>query len=224
MSDTVEKVTASISNALDRVVDITHERLFSPMYFYFFTAWIVINWPFVYTLLFIDNDFLWQNQGQMKVEYLAHMYSNELIWPLYWSALYLVILPAIAAFAAIWWFSRLSEMFHKRYEEHQMNKRVILREIEYREKVGFAKQQREVRDQELDKKDIKYEDNDDYNQSLDNSQATPVISGISYRPSEVLYNTDYQAYKEGLEEYNDYQVQKGEDLAVQEEIDKRRGK
>ena len=29
-----------------------------------------------------------------------------------------------------------------------------------------------------------------------------MVGSLSYSPSEVLYNTDYQSYKEALEEYN----------------------
>lgn len=223
MSEAIKKVTATISSAFDRVVDITRERLFSPMYFYFLTAWVIINWQFVYTLLFIENDFIWQTQHQTKIVYLTQMYSSEWLFPLLWSSVHLVVAPALTSFVAVWWLTMLSEVFYERYERHQMNKRVIAREIEYKEKVSFFRSQREVREQELENK-IKYESNTEYNDQIDASNPGVEVNGIAMTPSEVLYKTDYVAYKTGLDEYESEQADIGEDMAVQAEIDRRRGK
>ncbi len=212
-------MTAAISNTVDKMTEIVRERFFTPMYFYFLTSWAVVNWRFIYTLLFVDNDFIWTHFSMTKVEYLASMYGNN--WFL--ACLHLLLIPASASYFAVWWLSKLSERFFRRYEEHQMNKRAIQREVEYREKVAFVKGQREIREQELDKR-IPYEQNEEFNHSLDDSQPLVQIAGVELLPSETLYRTDYEAYKEQLAEYEANLMQMGEDLATQAEIDKRRGK
>ena len=219
MNDSLETVTKTLTGAFEKVTEVVKDRLFSPMYFYFLTSWAIVNWKFVYTLLFVDSTFIWNTHFVTKVEYLSQMYEGDLIA----AALRLLIIPAVAAYVAVWWFSKLSELFFKRYEEHQMSKRSILRQVEYREKVSIARTEREIREQDPDKR-IPYDQNPEFNQSLDDAQPLVVVAGTSLLPSEVLYNTDYGVYKAALDEYLEKQVQMGEDLAVQAEIDRRRGK
>jgi len=221
MEDITSKITNTISDTFNHVVETSKERFFTPMYFYFFIAWVVANWKFVYVLLFVNEDTIVQNRHILKIDYLSQMYGVN--WE---SLLHLIIIPAITSFVIIWWLSRLSEKFFEKYEEHQMNKRVIKRDIEYREKAHYFSSEREIREQEFDKK-IKYEDNTDFNDWIDDleeNKEPSMVLGVPMVPSEVLYNTDYEAYKEKLEEWENEQIQKGEDLAAQEEIDRRRGK
>lgn len=223
MDETAIKITDTISGAFKSIVEIATERIFTPMYFYFLGSWIVTNWKFVYSMFFADEETILQAHHMLKVEYLLRMYSAEWFLPLWHSVLKLFIIPAVSSFVIIWWLSIISEMFFRKYEEHQMNKRVIKRDIKYREKVHYAKSEREIREQEFDPR-IKYEDNHDFNESLDEKYESVNIGGTVMLPSEVLYNTDYKAYVAALNEYTDYQVKIGEDIAIQQEIDRRRGK
>lgn len=223
MDETAIKITDTISGAIQSVIEITKERIFTPMYFYFLGSWIVTNWKFVYTLFFADEETILRTQNMLKIEYLSQMYSTEWFLPLWNTVLKLIVIPAISSFMIIWWLSILSEMFFRKYEEHQMNKRVIKRDVEYREKVHYAKSEREIREQEFDNR-IKYENNSDFNESLNEKSESINIGGTVMLPSEVLYNTDYKAYVAALNEYIDYQTQMGEDIAIQQGIDRRRGK
>ena len=101
----------------------------------------------------------------------------------------------ISTYVAVWWLSRLSEKFFERNEEYKSNKRVIERKLEYSEKVKISREQKEIRDLESDKKSIRWEDNSEFNQSIDDANNV-LVSGIDMQPSEVLYNSDYEAYKE----------------------------
>lgn len=218
MESTVEKITDTVSDAFKSIAEIAKERIFTPMYFYFLGAWVITNWKFVYTFFFADEALVLQHTGMLKVEYLTQIYPHD------WTAVFpLFVIPFGLAYLAVWWFSIVSEKFYKKHEEHQMNKRVIKREVAYREKVAYFKSEREVREQQLDHQ-VKYEDNRDYNEQIDESNPEVEVNGVPMLPSEVLYKTDYLAYKAGLDEYNNEMVQKGEDLAVQAETDRRRGK
>ena len=218
MENTFTKVTDTVSDAFKSVAEITKERIFTPMYFYFVTAWIVTNWKFVYTLLFVDNQVIWDTQEVLKVDYLAQMYGFN-----WWSAFHLFLIPIFVSYLVVWWLSLVSEKFYQRYEEHQTNKRVIKREIDYREKLGYAISERQIREQKLDDK-MQYNDNRDFNEWLDEHNTEVSVGGVPMLPSEVLYKTDYLAYKTVLDDYIDHQAQMGEDLAVQAEVDRRRGK
>ena len=186
-------------NLIDDAKEILKERIFSPMYFYFIIAWIITNWSFVYVLLFVEENFILDHEKVLKIDYLKSYYSFSTSYDMYWSFLELLVIPAIAAFGAAWWLSRLSEIFYKKHEEHKQENRMIQRRLEYVEKVRVAKQEREVRDAESDKNTIKYEDNREFNERLDIE--TVDVAGLTMLPSEVLYNSDYEAYKEKLSEW-----------------------
>lgn len=223
MENTFTKAADAVSDTFKSVSEVTKERVFAPMYFYFIIAWIITNWKFVYTLMFVDNQFIWETQKVLKVDYLVQMYSIEWFTPLLDSILELLVVPLISSFVLIWWLSILSEMFFRKYEEHQVNKRVIRRDVEYREKVHYAKAEREIREEEFDNP-IKYQDNRDFNERLDEDHEELIIAGIPLSPSEALYKADYLGYKAALDDYINQQVEIGEDTAIQAEVDRRRGK
>lgn len=218
MDGAISKITEAASDAIKNTNELIRERLFSPMYFYFLIAWVVTNWKFVYVLLFVEEETIIRGYRMLKVDYLEQMYQCG-----WWSVAQLLVIPAVSTFVIVWWFSKLSEMFFKKHETHLMNKRAIKSELEYTEKYKKSKSERAVREVSEAQK-IKYEDNRDFNDSLDEQNPDVIVSSQSLLPSEVLYNTDYQAYVDQLDEWRDYQAQKGEDLVVQEEIDRRRGK
>ena len=50
---------------------------------------------------------------------------------------------------------------------------------------------------------LEYNDNPEFNDFLDESNDTIIISGLKYTPSEVLYNIDREAYREFLQDFQD---------------------
>ncbi|MXS70728.1 hypothetical protein GSF70_05815 [Flavobacteriaceae bacterium W22] len=183
---------------LEDTKEVVLERFFSPMYFYFILSWIIYNWTFIYSFLFVESKEL----KKLKVDYLLSFYPVNSFSNIALNVWYVFLGPAISTFLFIWCFSILSELSYKRFEQYKTNKRTIKRLLDYEEKVKIAKEEREIRDQESDLPTIIYNDNKDFNEWLDSSQENVMVGSLSYSPSEVLYNTDYQSYKEALEEYN----------------------
>lgn len=50
---------------------------------------------------------------------------------------------------------------------------------------------------------LRFEDHNNFNESIDDSQEWPIIMGQEMRPSEVLFNTDPTRYREALIEYHE---------------------
>ncbi len=201
MATTLETIWKSIEENSKNLAEVIKERLFSPMYFYFIIAWLITNWKFAYTFLFTNEEVVGNIRKILKIEYLGQFYQFDSFASCSWSVSKLILIPAFSAYIAVWWFSRLSERFYERNETYKKNKRVILRWIEYEEKVSIAKKEREIRDAQADKKEIRYEDNEEFNSDFDDNSKEVQVAGITMRPSEVLYNTDYEAYKAELEEW-----------------------
>ena len=183
---------------LEDTKEVVLERFFSPMYFYFILSWIIYNLTFIYSFLFVESKEL----KKLKVDYLLSFYPVDSFSNIALNVWYVFVGPAISTILFIWCFSILSELSYKRFEQYKTNKRTIKRLLDYEEKVKIAKEEREIRDQESDKPEVRYIDHEDFNKWLDDSQDNVVVGSLSYSPSEVLYNTDYQSYKEALEEYN----------------------
>lgn len=184
--------------------EVVIERFFSPMYFYFIMAWILCNWTFVYSLLFVESNTL----KKYKVDYLLSFYPTNTFLEVLYNLWSMLIGPAFSTYLLIWWVSRLSEKSFERFEVYKSNKRTIQRGLVYTEKVKIAKEERKIRDEESDKNDIRYIDQEEFNTWLDDRQENIEVSGVNYLPSEVLYNTDYESYKEQL---NEFLVQEKED-------------
>lgn len=177
--------------------EVIIERFFSPMYFYFMLAWIIYNWTFIYSLLFVES----AKFKKFKLDYLLSFYPTNGFLDYLQNFWYVLLGPAVSTYILIWWISIWSEKSFKRFEEYKSNKKTIKRLLEYKEKVKIAKEEREIRDQESDKPEIRYIDNQEFNNWLDENQDEVIVSGIKYNPSEVLYNTDLENYKEQLNEY-----------------------
>jgi hypothetical protein len=79
------------------------------------------------------------------------------------------------------------------------------------EKYTIAKEQRKIRDEDSDKPDINYNDNEEFNEWFDEGNKEVIISGLTYRPSEALYYTDFQSYKEALVDYNNRDIEEDEE-------------
>jgi hypothetical protein len=186
--------------------EVVIERFFSPMYFYFIMAWIIYNWTFVYSFLFVDST----KFKKYKLDYLLSFYPTNDFGDYLHNFWYVLLGPAVSTYVLIWWVSIWSEMSFKRFEEYKLNKKTIKRLLEYKEKVKIAKEEREIRDQESDKPEIRYIDNREFNKWLDDSQENVMVGTLSYSPSEVLFNTDIKSYIEALEEYKNRDIEEEE--------------
>ncbi|OXA93786.1 hypothetical protein [Flavobacterium hercynium] len=178
--------------------EVVIERFFSPMYFYFIMAWIIYNWTFVYSLLFVEST----KFKKLKLDYLLSFYPTTDFWEYIHNFWYVFLGPSISTFILIWFISIWSEKSFERFEKYKSNKRTIKRKLEYEEKYMIAKEQRKIRDEESDKPEILYLDNQEFNTWLDSSQENIMVGELSFSPSEVLFNTDFDSYKDTLEEYN----------------------
>jgi predicted membrane protein len=188
--------------------EVVIERFFSPMYFYFIMAWIIYNWTFVYSLLFVDSTKL----KKYKLDYLLSFYPTSAFWDYAHNFWYVLLGPALSTYVLIWWISIWSEKSFKRFEEYKLNKKTIKRLLEYKEKVKIAKEEREIRDQESDKPEIRYNDNPEFNKWFDSSQEIIKVGKLTLTPSEVLFSTDFASYKVALEEYNNRDIEEEEGL------------
>ncbi len=197
MKESIKKISEDIS-------EVVKERIFSPMYFYFILAWVITNWKFTYTFFFTDENVIFEKKEVLKMDFLLNLYHWSSFSEILWSISKLLIIPAISAFVAVWFLSKLSEKFYKKNEEHKQNKRVIKKELEYEAKVRFFRSEREIRDLESDKNRIKYEDQGGFNEKFDENRENIEINNSSFLPSKVLYENDYESYKEGLNQYNQH--------------------
>ena len=194
---TIDKALYTAKKLWDDTLWIFKERFLSPMYFYFIVAWIITNWKFVYVLLFV-------NQSDIKIDklqYMINLYPTDTWYALFRSFCELVLIPAVTSFIAIWWFTILSNIFYEKYERFKQNKKVIDRLLIYEEKVIISKEERKIRDVESDKKDIRYEDHQEFNELYDSDKDNIIVWDYEFLPSEALYNTDYQAYKNEYTKY-----------------------
>lgn len=187
--------------------EVVIERFFSPMYFYFIMAWIIYNWTFVYSLLFVDST----KFKKYKLDYLLSFYPTSGFWDYVHNFWYVLFGPALSTYVLIWWISIWSEKSFKRFEEYKLNKKTIKRLLEYKEKVKIAKEEREIRDQESDKPEIRYNDNQEFNEWFDSSQEVIKVGKLTLTPSEVLFNADFASYKVALEEYNNRDTEEEEE-------------
>jgi hypothetical protein len=187
--------------------EVVIERFFSPMYFYFIMAWVIYNWTFVYSLLFVESTIF----KKFKLDYLLSFYPTKGFEDYLHNFWYVLLGPAVSTYILIWWISIWSEKSFKRFEEYKLNKKTIKRLLEYKEKVKIAKEEREIRDQESDKPEIRYIDNQEFNAWLDASQENVKVGTISFSPSEVLFSTDFDSYKDALEEYNNRVIEEEEE-------------
>lgn len=203
--NTADEIKETVKEIYNNVSEVLTERVFRPMYFYFIISWSIINWKFLYVFLFGNEEIIVEQKSILKVEYLSSLYEWSSWQEASYSLLFLVVLPAISAFVVVWWLSLLSEMFFEKNEQYKLNISSIKRRLEYKNKVDFAKEQRAIRDAESDKKDIRYEDNAEFNDDFDSVSEDVVLAGANFKPSEVLYNNDYDLYVEALKEFNEKQ-------------------
>lgn len=208
----MEKAIEAITDGYKDLAEIVKERVFSPMYFYFIIAWVITNWKFSYSLVFLAPEFIYETEKISKITYLTKFYSAELWWPLICSASQLLIIPAASTFFIVWCLSKASEKFYEKTEKHKQNKRAIKKAIEYTEekvvklKLNYAREAFEKEENVLIKKidnaSIAYKDNDEFNSWFDDTNGDKVeISNLEFYKSEILYYTDFEAYKWALNEW-----------------------
>lgn len=173
--------------------EVIIERFFSPMYFYFIMAWILCNWTFIYSLLFVGSE----KFKKFKLDYLLSFYPTNNFWDYADNFCHVLLFPALSTYILIWWISRLSEFVFEKFETYKSNKLVIKRRVEYKQVRDIETEKRKAHDTSDDKK-IDYDENEEFNESFDENEEFITISGITYSPSRVLYNIDYKSYIEHI--------------------------
>lgn len=179
------------------IQEVVKERFYSPMYFYFFIAWIITNWKFVFALFFVDQE----NLVIKKINYLVSFYPLNSWGSYLWTLSKLVFIPALSSYLFVWWFSQLAEKFFKRNAQFRLNKLAIKRTLEYEAKRKEKTEDIEIRELEVGEQVVKLADNPDFNDNYDSLNEIVELSGTAFRPSELLYSTDYDLYIETLNEF-----------------------
>lgn len=193
----VEEAKDFGNTILSDTKEVIKERFFSPMYFYFIMAWIITNWKFVYALLFVNR----KEINQDKINYLIGFYPVEEFGSGIWSLSKLFFIPAFWAFIIVWWLSQLSENFFRRNEQFKMNIEAIKRGLIYEKLRKERVEDIAIKELEVEKKDIEYKDNVDFNDDYDSLNEVVTLSGSDFLASEILYNSDYDLYVETLNDY-----------------------
>lgn len=74
-----------MEKVLSELIDWIKNRITSPLLSTFMISWLLVNRNFIYTMLFVDENFIFQRDGLLKNEYLSHMfYNHELVTKLIW--------------------------------------------------------------------------------------------------------------------------------------------
>ncbi|RSK40410.1 photosynthetic reaction center family protein [Mangrovimonas spongiae] len=204
MADPIDNITDTAKDLLEDAKEVVRQRFFSPMYFYFILSWIITNWKFLYVLFSVEQS----DMKIWKLHYLMSFYPMNGFWVSVWSISKLILIPAFSAYIFVWWFSRLSERFYERNETFKLNKETIKRKLDYEEKVKIAEEKRKIREAEDDKEEIRYNDHQEFNDYLDEGTENITLYDADYLPSEVIYNTDPESYKDKL---NKYLAEQGKD-------------
>lgn len=227
----MNEIFKTSSEISENIGEIVKERFFSPMYFYFITSWVLWNWKFVVGLFFVEQSFLKVD----KITYLKEFYEVHSWFYFYgfinfgylWFFCKLLVFPAVSSYVAVWWLSILSEKFFEKYEQFKLNKKIILKKLEYSEKVVYQEEQTKLREAEYNKGKILYDTNKYFNQYLDGFDDSISVAQYKFKPSEVLYNNDYLAYVDELNSWNEAQdamVEAAGDEYIQNQIDIARGR
>ena len=197
MADPIDNITNTAKEIAQDAKDVIKQRFFSPMYFYFGISWVITNWKFLYVLLFVEQS----DMKIWKLHYLISFYPIGEPLPFIWSILRLLLIPAFSAYLFVWFFSQLSEKFYKRNETFIMNKKAIKRGLDY----DFKRQEKvesiELRELEVAERVVSYQDNTEFNEDYDSLNEIISLSGATFLPSQLLYDSDYDLYVESLNEY-----------------------
>lgn len=108
----------------DEVNVIIRERLSSPFYGSFLVAWLVINWQFLFSALFIDEDKIWKLHHILKIDYLVGQYfPYDTIEHAFSTVARISIIPFLSACFAIFILQRYILIpFYKKNQDHETHK------------------------------------------------------------------------------------------------------
>lgn len=86
------EIYSSVENTLT-------ERFSSSMYWTFTIAWFLWNWRAIYTTIFVDQDLIFSNFKQLKIDYIWATYYN---WGPLHDIGFLLLGPAASVIFALW--------------------------------------------------------------------------------------------------------------------------
>jgi hypothetical protein len=67
----------TFSELLKSIIESFKTRVSNPLYGTFIVTWILVNWNFVYSFLFLDQNIIFQESGMLKNEYLSSYFFDE---------------------------------------------------------------------------------------------------------------------------------------------------
>ncbi len=196
-----------LEKSIDDLTEVIKERVFKPMYFYFIISWTIINWKFVYVLLFENEKIIVEHAKILKVDYLAGLYKVGTMPEIFNTSLSLVILPFVSSFVFVWWLSRLSKIFFIANEEHKASVVTAKKIVILKEEFKLENEMKETREDAEKLAKIEYKINQNFNQDFDSSSEEISILGIDIPPSKALYENDYDVYVAALDDFKNRPVE-----------------
>ncbi len=114
---------------LSSIKSVFKDRIGSPMYVTFMISWIIWNWSFVYTLIFVDENFLFEHSDKMKLDYLINLYD----WPGWTSWGHLFLGPIVSTVLIVYLFSIFDIKILCKCESDKIAKRRLMNKLKLAE-------------------------------------------------------------------------------------------
>jgi K+ transporter len=107
---------------IDSVTEAMKNRLTNSLYGTFFLSWIIFHWNFIFSMIALDDNKVFQSTGLLKNEYLIARYFNVHDWH-FWI---LLVAPFILTYIIIWKLPKwiLLRAYNKN-EEYEIEKQII---------------------------------------------------------------------------------------------------
>jgi len=95
--------------------ETVEERLGSSMYGSLIVSWLLWNWEFIYVTFFVDQQYILDKTGLLKIDYILNSYH---FLPFFWSGVWwivrLVIGPIVSAYLINWQLSKIEYLFFRK--------------------------------------------------------------------------------------------------------------
>jgi len=120
------------------------ERIYSPFYGYFITAWVFINWKLLYIAFFVGQDNILQKTGLLRYDYLRQFFPNH--WSLdFW--LNFIAYPLFATIIFFWFLPYVTRIYYRKSIKNQIKLKII----EIQETKKETKEEKELLVEEIKK-------------------------------------------------------------------------
>lgn len=163
------------------------EKTLNPFFRYFAFSWIIINYKFIYFLLFVDEEIFFRSKWILKIDLLL---EKDFYWCELYSILYFWILPLFSGLLLLYFFPWFDARFYSKYlsnlekkkeEKHNYNKKAKERELEILSlKLREKKLEWEKYKEELDQEKLFQKEYDEFKTSVNFSSFKDVINIINH--------------------------------------------